>query len=75
MPSATRRTKGDVFRADSVPLAHFHGMRRLGLSQNFPREMRLATTVPKGDIRGTGPFTLAAFRGSPGVPCHEERQG
>ena len=43
-------------------------MRRLGLSQNLPREMRLATTVPKGDIRGTGPFALAAFRGSPGSP-------
>lgn len=75
MLSAARRTKGDVFRADSVPLAHFHGMRRLGLSQNLPRETRLTTTVPKGDIRGTGPFALAAFRDSPGVRCHEERQG
>ena len=73
--SAAECCKGDVLQADSVPLAHFHGMRRLGLSQNLPRETRLATTVPKGDIRWTGPFALAAFRDSPGVPCHEERQG
>ena len=60
--SAAECCKGDILQADSVPLAHSHGMRRLGLSQNLPRETRFATTVPKGDICGTGPFTLAHSR-------------
>lgn len=73
--SAAECCKGDILQADSVPLAHSHGMRRLGLSQNLPRETRFATTVPKGDIHGSEPVSLAGFRDSPGMLCRGDGRG